>query len=137
MVFCGSSLPTIPTESFLLLTSTSCGALFRVSNGFIEETEDALPMNFLGVTERSSTGKLKRSSSVGDPFAKDDIDGLDIHFFRRFHILNFQPDYASFERPLNVTDALSYLDVVKAEFKDQPDVYNHFLDTMVAFKNGV
>ena len=26
---------------------------------------------------------------VSDPSAKEDIDGLDIHFFRRFHILNF------------------------------------------------
>ena len=37
--------------------------------------------------------------------------------------------------PLNVTDALSYLDVVKVQFSDQPDVYNHFLDIMKEFKN--
>jgi paired amphipathic helix protein Sin3a len=39
------------------------------------------------------------------------------------------------ERPLNVTDALSYLDDVKAQFQDQPDVYNHFLDIMKDFKS--
>ncbi|KAI0275262.1 hypothetical protein BC834DRAFT_840132 [Gloeopeniophorella convolvens] len=33
-------------------------------------------------------------------------------------------------RPLNVTDALSYLDAVKVQFHDKPDVYNHFLDIM-------
>jgi len=38
-------------------------------------------------------------------------------------------------RPLNVTDALSYLDAVKNKFNDQPDVYNHFLDIMKEFKN--
>lgn len=38
-------------------------------------------------------------------------------------------------RPLNVTDALSYLDAVKAQFHDQPDVYNYFLDIMKEFKN--
>ncbi|KAF9525755.1 hypothetical protein CPB83DRAFT_859047 [Crepidotus variabilis] len=39
------------------------------------------------------------------------------------------------DRALNVTDALSYLDAVKNQFNDQPDVYNHFLDIMKEFKN--
>lgn len=38
------------------------------------------------------------------------------------------------ERQLNVTDALSYLDAVKVQFQDQPDVYNQFLDIMKDFK---
>lgn len=40
-------------------------------------------------------------------------------------------------RPLNVTDALSYLDAVKVQFQDKPDVYNHFLDIMKDFKSQV
>uniref|UniRef100_A0A0W0G8G3 Histone deacetylase sin3 component n=1 Tax=Moniliophthora roreri TaxID=221103 RepID=A0A0W0G8G3_MONRR len=43
------------------------------------------------------------------------------------------PD-SSLNRPLSVTDALNYLDAVKAEFHDQPDVYNQFLDIMGDFK---
>ncbi|KAJ7598545.1 histone deacetylase complex, SIN3 component [Mycena floridula] len=39
------------------------------------------------------------------------------------------------ERPLNVTDALGYLDAVKVQFQDKPDVYNHFLDIMKEFKS--
>ncbi|KAH0834686.1 hypothetical protein J3R83DRAFT_10212 [Lanmaoa asiatica] len=39
------------------------------------------------------------------------------------------------ERPLNVTDALSYLDAVKVQFQDQPEVYNQFLDIMKDFKS--
>ncbi|KAL0958045.1 hypothetical protein HGRIS_000221 [Hohenbuehelia grisea] len=39
------------------------------------------------------------------------------------------------ERPLNVTDALSYLDAVKVQFNDQPNVYNRFLDIMKDFKS--
>ncbi|KAF5313864.1 hypothetical protein D9619_013091 [Psilocybe cf. subviscida] len=39
------------------------------------------------------------------------------------------------DRPLKVTDALTYLDTVKVQFQDQPDVYNHFLDTMKEFKS--
>jgi paired amphipathic helix protein Sin3a len=38
-------------------------------------------------------------------------------------------------RPLNVRDALSYLDQVKIQFSDQPDVYNRFLDIMKEFKS--
>ncbi|BFZ61969.1 Transcriptional regulatory protein sin3 [Saitoella coloradoensis] len=38
-------------------------------------------------------------------------------------------------RPLNVKDALSYLDQVKIQFSEQPDVYNKFLDIMKDFKS--
>ncbi|KAG1721864.1 uncharacterized protein EDB91DRAFT_1064220 [Suillus paluster] len=47
------------------------------------------------------------------------------------------PSQPLLERPLNVTDALSYLDAVKVQFHDQPDVYNHFLDIMKDFKSGL
>lgn len=46
------------------------------------------------------------------------------------------PPQAAGERPLNVTDALSYLDAVKVRFQDRPDVYNHFLDIMKDFKTS-
>ncbi|CAO1622068.1 unnamed protein product [Sympodiomycopsis kandeliae] len=36
---------------------------------------------------------------------------------------------------LNVKDALSYLDQVKVQFAEQPDVYNRFLDIMKDFKS--
>ncbi|KAK9768683.1 hypothetical protein K7432_000515 [Basidiobolus ranarum] len=45
-----------------------------------------------------------------------------------------QPGSAEY-RPLNVRDALSYLDQVKIQFHDQPDVYNRFLDIMKDFKS--
>ena len=38
------------------------------------------------------------------------------------------------ERPLNVKDALSYLNAVKVQFHHKPDVYNLFLDIMKDFK---
>jgi len=37
-------------------------------------------------------------------------------------------------KPLGVEDALAYLDKVKKQFKDKPDVYNQFLDIMKNFK---
>ncbi|KAI0031590.1 hypothetical protein K488DRAFT_51739 [Vararia minispora EC-137] len=39
------------------------------------------------------------------------------------------------ERQLNVTDALTYLDAVKVQFQEHPDVYNIFLDIMKEFKS--
>ena len=37
-------------------------------------------------------------------------------------------------RPLNVIDALTYLDVVRDRFRDRPEVYNQFLDILKEFK---
>lgn len=37
-------------------------------------------------------------------------------------------------RPLDIKDALSYLDQVKEQFKDSPEIYNQFLDIMKEFK---
>lgn len=50
------------------------------------------------------------------------------------HLMDLNQSYGA-DRPLNVTDALSYLDAVKNKFSDQPDVYNQFLDIMKEFKN--
>ncbi len=52
--------------------------------------------------------------------------------------LPLQPEPAiasEMSRPLNVTDALSYLDAVKVQFMDRPEVYNQFLDIMKDFKS--
>ncbi len=38
-------------------------------------------------------------------------------------------------RPLNVKDALSYLELVKIKFSDKAEVYNQFLDIMKDFKS--
>ncbi|KAJ7127188.1 hypothetical protein C8R44DRAFT_733814 [Mycena epipterygia] len=46
-------------------------------------------------------------------------------------------NHTPLDRPLNVTDALSYLDAVKNKFHDQPNVYNHFLDIMKEFKSQI
>lgn len=43
---------------------------------------------------------------------------------------------AEVQRPLNVRDALSYLDTVKQTFSTSPTVYADFLDTMKDFKTG-
>jgi len=46
------------------------------------------------------------------------------------------PSAGAGSRPsLNVQDALSYLDKVKLQFADQPEVYNRFLEIMKDFKS--
>lgn len=44
-------------------------------------------------------------------------------------------EFNSTYKPLNVKDALFYLDQVKLQFRDQTDVYNNFLDIMKDFKS--
>lgn len=44
-----------------------------------------------------------------------------------------QANGAGSYRPLNVKDALSYLDSVKNQFHDRPQIYNNFLDIMCVF----
>jgi histone deacetylase complex regulatory component SIN3 len=39
-------------------------------------------------------------------------------------------------RPLNVHDALTYLEQVKKQFSGQPEVYDRFLDIMKDFKSA-
>lgn len=54
-------------------------------------------------------------------------------------ILNVSGPVRSFAIPLTdpeQQDALSYLDQVKVQFADHPDVYNRFLDIMKDFKSG-
>lgn len=46
-----------------------------------------------------------------------------------------QQQQANNYRPLNVNDALTYLDQVKSQFQNEPDVYNQFLDIMKDFKS--
>ncbi|KAF8314690.1 hypothetical protein DL93DRAFT_971886 [Clavulina sp. PMI_390] len=41
------------------------------------------------------------------------------------------------ERPIDVKDALSYLDIIKASFKDWPQVYSQFLGIMRNFKDKI
>ncbi|KAF6754256.1 transcription regulatory protein [Ephemerocybe angulata] len=51
--------------------------------------------------------------------------------------LDMQHNMQDATRPLNVTDALGYLDSVKNQFQEKPDVYNQFLDIMKDFKSQV
>lgn len=52
-------------------------------------------------------------------------------FFPHSYTLTHLPSITlSPQATLNVKDALSYLDQVKVQFADHPDVYNRFLDIM-------
>ncbi|CAE6462494.1 unnamed protein product [Rhizoctonia solani] len=66
----------------------------------------------------------------------DAIESLSSHSPPRSPLPADAPAPSSPEvRPLNVKDALSYLEMVKVKFQDKPDVYNHFLDIMKDFKS--
>ncbi|KAI7907495.1 uncharacterized protein BX663DRAFT_424720 [Cokeromyces recurvatus] len=50
-------------------------------------------------------------------------------------IVNAGTNASNGYRPLNVKDALTYLDQVKMKFSEKPEVYNRFLDIMKEFKS--
>ncbi|EOO00743.1 putative histone deacetylase complex protein [Phaeoacremonium minimum UCRPA7] len=50
------------------------------------------------------------------------------------HVIPAQGGLAQGQQPI-LNDALSYLDQVKVQFSEQPDVYNRFLDIMKDFKS--
>lgn len=76
----------------------------------------------------------KPDPSASAPF-ESNPESRDAH--ARVDALGAPGTAESTERPLNVTDALSYLDAVKTQFTDRPDVYNHFLDIMKDFKSSM
>ncbi|KAI0687713.1 hypothetical protein BC835DRAFT_1376116 [Cytidiella melzeri] len=53
------------------------------------------------------------------------------------HEMSFHDEDDLANRPLDVSDALGYLDRVKAQFVEQSEVYNHFLDIMKDFKSQI
>ncbi|KAB8283945.1 Sin3 protein [Yarrowia lipolytica] len=59
----------------------------------------------------------------------------DIEHMHHMHLPPRNHSQTSVYRALNVTDALTYLDQVKIQFSDNPDVYNRFLDIMKDFKS--
>ncbi|KAK2461043.1 hypothetical protein APHAL10511_006984 [Amanita phalloides] len=101
------------SENAQVLPSTTPGLLLasgdHVEDILMHPAEDAGPLPLADEAERPQTPMLTEELEV--------------------------PDHLPPNRPLNVSDALSYLDDVKVQFHDQPDVYNHFLDIMKEFKN--
>jgi paired amphipathic helix protein Sin3a len=78
---------------------------------------------------------MPESSPPSDPPL---VNGQDIAMADSPLLAQPQPTLAiSNDRPLNVKDALRYLDAVKTQFHDRPDVYNLFLDIMKDFKGQV
>lgn len=73
----------------------------------------------------TNTHAMQRASNTPTPAPPNDSPGAS------------QPSSDVTGRPLNVTDALSYLDAVKMQFQDKPEVYNQFLDIMKDFKSQV
>lgn len=74
---------------------------------------------------QTDTHPMPRASNTPTPAPPNDSPGAS------------QPSSDVTGRPLNVTDALSYLDAVKMQFQDKPEVYNQFLDIMKDFKSQV
>ncbi|KAH9937360.1 uncharacterized protein B0H18DRAFT_970211 [Fomitopsis serialis] len=92
-----------------------------------------------GLTKTGSTSRAPTPGTVAGTSRPMSSHGASFSDFDGSQLLGGPqvPRSPDFNRPLNVTDALSYLDAVKMQFQDKPDVYNHFLDIMKDFKSQV
>lgn len=105
-----------------------------------EEDAVAQPHN---VTENPPPGNATSEPDVPPPVAPDaplpaaDPPVPDIEMASEEPAMEQTPSASEgpLDRALNVADALTYLDSVKVQFQDRPDVYNHFLDIMKDFKS--
>ncbi|KAF7330400.1 Histone deacetylase complex, SIN3 component [Mycena venus] len=88
--------------------------------------EDSLPPSVPEDSSREDAGLLLQPTANASPTT----DAAPAPF-------SDPQNHTPLDRPLNVTDALSYLDAVKNKFHDQPNVYNHFLDIMKEFKSQI
>jgi paired amphipathic helix protein Sin3a len=85
------------------------------------------------LTGASSRPRSRPTSTKPEPVPAENVNGNGIPAVTASN--SAQSNGNGNNRPLNVTDALSYLDAVKLQFHDKPDVYNHFLDIMKDFKS--
>ncbi|KAG8920395.1 hypothetical protein FRC01_000789 [Tulasnella sp. 417] len=81
--------------------------------------------------------KERKAAQVAAAAPPEDTDDAKTETFNPLnpedHSEALSPTYV--HRRLDVTDALSYLDMVKTQFQGEPEVYNQFLDLMKDFKN--
>jgi hypothetical protein len=64
-----------------------------------------------------------------------DVDAAFTPFIMERRAAGHPVSFNSHNSPINVTEALSYLDAIKLQFHDKPYVYNVFLDIMKDFKS--
>ncbi|KAG8917803.1 hypothetical protein FRC01_002202 [Tulasnella sp. 417] len=86
-------------------------------------------------TRAAKKRKAAQIAATAQPAQPDDAK---TEMFSRLNPEDQSDVSSSFDgyRPLDVKDALSYLEQIKIKFPDKPEVYTQFLDTMKAFKSG-
>jgi|ERR1700722_487925 len=119
----GSATRIIEPKPGLYPPFGSEGPDFLRSQSLLNPVISALDTDAINIRTASVTPKIKHASRPRTPTpAYSDLG------------MQKSPEIG---RPLNVADALGYLDAVKVQFQDKPDVYNHFLDIMKDFKSQV
>ncbi|ORZ23387.1 hypothetical protein BCR42DRAFT_447079 [Absidia repens] len=113
-----------PTTSLSSKSTDTPPKAFANSNAYTEATSTSSSMP-LSVPTRPSTSADTSSATATKTTPSQQTETANTSAST--------PGY----RPLNVKDALAYLDQVKVRFGDRPDVYNRFLDIMKDFKHQI
>lgn len=116
----------LPTASTTVKTDSAEAGAFDTSGPGIasEETGLKTPGETMDVDE-----------TIAGPPQDDWQEGSWVQMAPNHAMKPPSPDSSENNRPLNVSDALSYLDAVKRQFADRAHVYSKFLDIMKDFKN--
>lgn len=128
-----SPVPEQTSEDAQVAASTSSGLLLAP----VDNAEDSslMAVDEAGPPSLTDSGEVQRERPQS-PMVTEDLEAPEHLPQQLTRPSSVDPQsYTHLDRPLNVADALSYLDAVKAQFHDQPDVYNRFLDIMKEFKN--
>jgi paired amphipathic helix protein Sin3a len=86
------------------------------------------------LTGASVEPRSRATSVEPDPSPTENVSDNEIPAFPAASD-SVQGDGSNDNQPLALEVALSYLDAIKTQFRDEPDVYNHFLDITKDFKN--
>lgn len=133
-----TSLPGLPLSTFdNPISSTNAAATATTTNNVIssdDSTNKNTPVSNLtslhsihnmtninevpSIEQNSDTNKITSTGTTAQSDLQNKVDENDTSY-----------------RPLNVKDALSYLEQVKLQFNDRPHIYNRFLDIMKDFKS--
>ncbi|KAG0143975.1 hypothetical protein CROQUDRAFT_65528 [Cronartium quercuum f. sp. fusiforme G11] len=137
---------TLIDDHFATCVVTDISSIVLCLQYFLDRNMSQAPQAASGTLLTPSSAQLLKttSSSTGIPTSQSSVNAPASAAGTTFQSFSLPPQQtnppapptmaAHNYRPLNVRDALSYLDQVKLQFQELPGVYNQFLDIMKDFK---
>ncbi|XP_011295648.1 uncharacterized protein LOC101889781 isoform X2 [Musca domestica] len=132
----GGTLKTGPDGAVQIhVTGGAAGAVPIVANPTVPQTTNSVRQRTISGTTQSSNISSSSQTMVQQTSAQSGSGGGSGSQISTGPSSAPQPGQPGAPPRLKVEDALSYLDQVKYQYTDQPQIYNNFLDIMKEFKS--